>query len=120
MIHFWNSTTGNLLNSIHAGSQVTSIQWSINYKEFVSSHGFPNNQLSVWAYPSLNKIADLPGHDARILNTCLSPDGQTIASSSSDENLKFWKVFESRKGKKKDVIDVEDELSKSYKQMTIR
>jgi cell division cycle protein 20 (cofactor of APC complex) len=116
-IHFWNTTTGGKVNSINTGSQVTSIQWSVEYKEFISSHGFPNNELSVWSYPSLQKIADLPGHDARILNTCISPDGQIIASSSSDENLKFWKVFESRKKK---VASVDDELSLQVGKMTIR
>ncbi|KAJ3260859.1 ubiquitin-protein transferase activating protein [Boothiomyces macroporosus] len=116
MIHFWNTSTSAKVNSIHAGSQVTSIQWSIEYKEFISSHGFPNNHLSIWSYPTLNKIADLPGHDARILNTALSPDGQTVASSASDENLKFWKVFESKKKK----VVVEDELVSQYKKMTIR
>jgi WD40 repeat protein len=119
MIHFWNTSTGAKVNSINTGSQVTSIQWSVEYKELVSSHGFPNNELSIWSYPSLSKIADLPGHDARILNTSLSPDGEMIASSSSDENLKFWKVFESRKGKKKQT-SVEDDLSLRVNNMTIR
>jgi cell division cycle protein 20 (cofactor of APC complex) len=85
----------------------------------VSSHGFPNNHLSIWSYPSLNKIIDLPGHDARILSTSLSPDGQTIASSASDENLKFWKVFETRKGKGKESKDVND-IASSINRMTIR
>jgi cell division cycle protein 20 (cofactor of APC complex) len=129
MIHFWNTTTQGKINSINAGSQVTSIQWSIAYKEFVSSHGYPNNQLSVWSYPSLNKIADLPGHDARILSTALSPDGETVASSASDENLKFWRIFEREKGSKgsKDLskkpgssLDLEEDLLKSYSKLTIR
>ncbi|KAI8896488.1 WD40-repeat-containing domain protein [Globomyces pollinis-pini] len=120
MIHFWNTTSGGKVNSVHAGSQVTSIKWSIEYKEFVSSHGFPNNYLSIWSYPTLNKIADLPGHDSRILHTSLSPDGQTLATTAADENLKFWNVFESRKNKKKAVIDPEEELVGSYRKMTIR
>jgi cell division cycle 20, cofactor of APC complex len=119
-IHFWNATTAGKLNSINTGSQVTSLLWSIEYKEFISSHGFPSNHLSIWSYPTLNKIADLPGHDSRILNTSLSPDGETVVSSSSDENLKFWKVFESRKDKKKKSPNVEDELSSRYSSMTIR
>jgi cell division cycle 20, cofactor of APC complex len=116
MIHFWNTSSDTKVASINAESQVTSIQWSRTYKEFVSSHGFPNNHLSVWSYPSLNKIIDLPGHDARILNTTISPDGQTIASSASDENLKFWKVFENKKKKETEL----DDLSSNIKRMTIR
>lgn len=124
MIHFWNTTTGGKISSIDTGSQVTSIQWSTTYKEFISSQ---DKQLSIWSYPSLNKIADLSGHDARILNTCISPDGETIASSSSDENLKFWKVFERQKGKNKSLqpssgssLDLEEDLMKSYGNMSIR
>ncbi|KAJ3411245.1 ubiquitin-protein transferase activating protein [Chytridiales sp. JEL 0842] len=96
MVHFWNSTTGSKLSSIDTGSQVTSIIWSREYKELVTSHGFPDNQLTIWGYPSLARIVDLPGHDSRILCASMSPDGQTVVTGASDENLKFWKVFERR------------------------
>lgn len=96
-IHFWNSTTGARVNSIDTGSQVTSIKWSQHYKELVSTHGFPNNNLSIWSYPSCTKIVDVVAHDSRVLHATLSPDGQTLATCASDENLKFWKIFESAK-----------------------
>lgn len=93
-IHFWNSTTGARVNSIDTGSQVTSLKWSSTYKEIVSSHGFPENHLSIWSYPSLTKNVDIVAHDSRVLHSALSPDGQTLATCASDENLKFWKIFE--------------------------
>lgn len=93
-IHFWNSTTGARVNSIDTGSQVTSLKWSNTYKEIVSSHGFPDNHLSIWSYPSLTKNVDIVAHDSRVLHSTLSPDGQTLATCASDENLKFWKIFE--------------------------
>ncbi|KAK9454391.1 WD40-repeat-containing domain protein [Dipodascopsis uninucleata] len=93
-IHFWNGTTGARVNSIDTGSQVTSLQWSHNYKEIVSSHGYPDNNLSIWSYPTLVKNGEIQGHDTRILGSALSPDGSTLATVASDENLKFWKVFE--------------------------
>jgi cell division cycle protein 20 (cofactor of APC complex) len=66
----------------------------------LSSHGIPDHQLAIWAYPTLSKVTDIPqAHETRILHSCLSPDGTTVATASSDENLKFWKVFEGRKGK---------------------
>ncbi|KAJ1977046.1 WD repeat-containing protein slp1 [Dimargaris xerosporica] len=95
-IHFWNTTTAARLNSVDTGSQVTSIRWPHEYKELVSSHGFPDNQLTVWNYPALTKVVDIPAHDTRVLHTALSPDGQTLASVSSDENLKFWRIFETK------------------------
>ncbi|KAK9379719.1 WD40-repeat-containing domain protein [Kockiozyma suomiensis] len=93
-IHFWNGTTGARVNTIDAGSQVTSLQWSTSYKEIVSSHGYPDNNLSIWSYPTLVKNGEIQGHDTRILGSALSPDGSTLATVASDENLKFWKVFE--------------------------
>ena len=109
-IHFWNGTTGARLNSIDTGSQVTSLKWSTGYKEIVSCHGFPDNHLSVWHYPSLFKQVDIPAHEARVLHSALSPDGQVLATAASDENLKFWKVFEQsgdkrRKGQQ-DLLDM--------------
>ncbi|KAH6581633.1 hypothetical protein BASA60_002339 [Batrachochytrium salamandrivorans] len=126
MVHFWNTTSTGKVSSFNTGSQVTSIIWSREYKELLTSHGFPNNHLSIWSYPSLNKIADLSGHDSRVLHTAISPDGQTVASTASDENLKFWKAFESRKGKTtqskrgSSADDVDEALTKTYSRMTIR
>ncbi|KAI9346404.1 WD40-repeat-containing domain protein [Zopfochytrium polystomum] len=97
-IHFWNTQTGAKLSSVDTGSQVTAILWSHRNREFLSTHGFPQNQLSVWNYPSLTKVIDIPGHDSRILHAALSPDGETVASVASDENMKFWKVFAKKKG----------------------
>ena len=109
-IHFWNGTTGARLNSIDSGSQVTSLRWSTAYKEIVSCHGFPDNHLSVWHYPSLVKQVDIPAHDSRVLHSTLSPDGQVLATAASDENLKFWRVFEQSGDKKRrgqeDLMDM--------------
>ncbi|GAA6021912.1 hypothetical protein JCM11491_004791 [Sporobolomyces phaffii] len=94
-IHFWNTTQSARLNSLVTPSQVTSLRWNPHAKELLSSHGVPDHHLSVWSYPSLEKIADIPhAHQTRILHSCVSPDGTTVATASSDEDLKFWKVFD--------------------------
>ena len=69
-------------------------------KEILSSHGIPDHNLTLYGYPSLTRVADVPqAHETRILHSCLGPDGTTVATASSDENLKFWKVFEAGRGK---------------------
>lgn len=89
-LHFWNTTTSARLNSLTTNSQVTSIIWNPHSREFISSHGLPDCQLSVWSYPGLSKIADInQAHDTRVLHSTLSPDGCTVATASSDENLKY-------------------------------
>ncbi|KAF4548444.1 WD domain-containing protein 49 [Elsinoe fawcettii] len=98
MIHFWNTTSGARVNSIDTGSQVTSLRWSPQYKEIVSSSGFPDNSLSIWSYPTLVKNVEIPAHESRVLHSCLSPDGQILATAAADESLKFWKVFEKKAG----------------------
>lgn len=97
-IHFWNTTSGARVNSIDTGSQVTSLRWSLGYKELVSSSGFPDNSLSIWSYPSLVKNVEIPAHESRVLHSALSPDGQMLATAAADESLKFWKVFEKKAG----------------------
>lgn len=80
-IHFWNTTTGARTNSIDTGSQVTSLRWSNHYRELVSSSGFPDNSLSIWSYPTLVRNVEIPAHETRVLHSCLSPDGQMLATT---------------------------------------
>ena len=97
-IHFWNTTSGARVNSIDTGSQVTSLRWSPHYREIVSSSGFPDNSLSIWSYPTMVRNVQIPAHESRVLHSCLSPDGQMLATAAADESLKFWKVFEKKAG----------------------
>lgn len=80
-IHFWNTTTGARTNSIDTGSQVTSLQWSTHHKEIASCSGFPDNSISIWSYPTLVKHTEIPAHESRVLHSCLSPDGQMMATA---------------------------------------
>ncbi|ESQ37523.1 hypothetical protein EUTSA_v10002840mg, partial [Eutrema salsugineum] len=92
-IKLWNNRTGACLNSIDTGSQVSSLLWSKNERELLSSHGFTQNQLTLWKYPSMVKMAELTGHTSRVLYMAQSPDGCTVASAAGDETLRFWNVF---------------------------
>ncbi|KAJ1462366.1 WD40-repeat-containing domain protein [Pelagophyceae sp. CCMP2097] len=92
-IKFWNAHTGALLNSVDTGSQVCALLWSRHHKELVSSHGFSQNQLCLWRYPSMQKVCELTGHTARVLHLAQSPDGRTVVSAAADETLRFWSVF---------------------------
>lgn len=100
-IRFWNVGSGNCLSSIDTHSQVCSILWSKEYKEIVSSHGYAQNQLTVWKYPSMVKVTELTGHSCRVLHMAMSPDGQTVVSAAADETLRIWKCFATDPAKKK-------------------
>ncbi|PSN71727.1 WD40 repeat-like protein [Corynespora cassiicola Philippines] len=121
-IYFWNTTTGARVNHIPTDSQVTSLRWSTHYKEIVSSGGFPDNSLSIWSYPSGVKNMEIPAHESRVLHSCLSPDGQMLATAAADESLKFWKVFEKKPGQPSIVAagSASTKSAGASKQMTIR
>ena len=83
-------------------SQVCSLLWSKNDRELLSSHGFSENQLCLWKYPTMTKIKELTGHTARVLHLASNADGSLVCSAAADETLRFWKVFgEPRRTKSK-------------------
>lgn len=47
------------------------------------------------SYPSLEKVTEIrDAHDARVLNSAVSPNGDLIVTNSGDENIKFWRIWE--------------------------
>ncbi|XP_076837495.1 cell division cycle protein 20 homolog isoform X2 [Brachyhypopomus gauderio] len=99
-IRIWNVNSGSCINAWDTCSQVSSLLFAPNYKELVSGHGFAHDKIFIWKYPSLAKVTELEGHDGRILNMALSPDGSTVASISADETIRLWKCFEKDPSKK--------------------
>jgi cell division cycle protein 20 (cofactor of APC complex) len=102
-IKFWNVNTGGCVNRVDAKSQVSSLLWNKEHREIISGHGFADNQLSIWSYPTLQKVQDLTGHSERVLSMAMSPDGSTVVSAAADETLRFWKCFASEPKSKKKV-----------------
>lgn len=98
-IRFWNTQTASALNCVDTGSQVCNLCWSKNINELVSTHGYSQNQIVVWRYSSMSKVATLTGHTLRVLYLAMSPDGQTIVTGAGDETLRFWNVFPGPKTK---------------------
>jgi len=92
-IKFWNSNTGAVLNSIDTHSQVCALQWNPHERELLSSHGYSQNQLCLWKYPTMVKMAEFNGHSARVLHMATSPDGTSVVSAAADETLRFWRAF---------------------------
>jgi len=92
-IRFWNALSGTALSKVDTGSQVCNLAWSQNCNEIVSTHGYSLNQIVVWKYPNMSKVATLTGHTYRVLYLAMSPDGSTVVTGAGDETLRFWQVF---------------------------
>lgn len=108
-IKFWNCDSEKLLKNHETDSQVSSLIWNRFENEILSSHGYLNNQISLWKYPKMQNVIELKGHMNRILQMCESPDGETVVSAGADETLRFWKVFE-----KKEKKEYKDEMEETY------
>lgn len=94
-IRFFNTSTGMPISQVDTGSQVCNLMFSTNSPELVSTHGYSQNQIVIWKYPSMNSAATLTGHTMRVLYLAMSPDGQTIVTGAGDETLRLWNVFPS-------------------------
>jgi len=112
-IKFWNASSGALLNSVDTGSQVCALQWSPFEKELLSSHGFAENQLCLWKYPTMSKMKEFKGHTSRVLHMATSPDGSMVCSGAADETLRFWNIFASEGKKKSEGTAMGGSLSNS-------
>jgi len=117
MIRFWNSSTGACLNAVDTHSQVCALQWARHNKELVSSHGYSHNQLILWKYPSMVKVAELTGHTSRVLHMAQSPDGTTVVTAAADETLRFWKILSGGEASKKERAAAKESILNS---MSIR
>ncbi|KAJ4306328.1 substrate-specific activator of APC-dependent proteolysis [Collariella sp. IMI 366227] len=92
-IIFHDTLRGTVRNDIDTGSQVCNLMWSKNSNELVSTHGYIQNNLVVWKYPSMTRVASLTGHTYRVLYLAMSPDGTQVVTGAGDETLRFWEVF---------------------------
>jgi cell division cycle protein 20 (cofactor of APC complex) len=107
-LRFWNTHTGQCLHAVDTKSQVCGVMWSRCGTELVSSHGYSENQLTLWKYPSLKRIADLNGHTSRVLHLSMSPDGQMVVSAAGDETIRFWRCFAAPENSASRKSDAED------------
>ncbi|KAK3940704.1 quinon protein alcohol dehydrogenase-like superfamily [Diplogelasinospora grovesii] len=105
-IIFHDTVRGTVVNEIDTGSQVCNLAWSKNSNEIVSTHGYSQNQIVVWKYPSMTQVVSLTGHTYRVLYLAMSPDGRTVVTGAGDETLRFWNVFGKRPGLREDSSDI--------------
>jgi len=113
-IKFWNTLVGNgnMIQEIDTGSQVCNLAWSKNSNEIVSTHGYSQNQIVVWKYPSMQQVVSLTGHTYRVLYLAMSPDGSVIVTGAGDETLRFWNCFGKEKDKNRpiSILDPSDQI----------
>ncbi|TVU30193.1 hypothetical protein EJB05_21803, partial [Eragrostis curvula] len=121
-IRFWNTATNTQLTCIDTGSQVCNLVWSKSLNELVSTHGYTQNQINVWRYPTMAKVATLTGHTDRVLYLAISPDGQNVVTGAGgdDEALRFWNLFPPTKSQSSDRLSCPGSTSSARSYIRIR
>jgi cell division cycle protein 20 (cofactor of APC complex) len=47
----------------------------------------------------MERVAEIrDAHDSRVLFSCVGPAGDVVCTGAGDENLKFWRVWDSKSG----------------------
>jgi cell division cycle 20-like protein 1 (cofactor of APC complex) len=101
-----------LLRDQHFESQITGIVCSPISEQFVTTHGFLENDIRSWnLHDSSQPTAIFEGHVNRVIYYTLSPDGTHLLTGSGDETLKFWHVFEASSTKRN------SKLSETYQEI---
>ncbi|CAK4123035.1 unnamed protein product [Aphanomyces euteiches] len=90
-IKCWNTRTGMLLHSTQTHAQVSALVWSCSHKELLSAHGFQSPAMTLWSYPSMQKVKSLSTRSGRILS--LTTNGSHIISWCSEGTLRQWDIF---------------------------
>lgn len=97
-IRIFNTETLEFVNEINTGSQVSSVLYNSNDKTLVSSHGYIDNNLSIWS-SSFEKIHDVK-NEGRILSLCKNKKSTIFLSACADGKLKFWNLSDEKSIKK--------------------
>ena len=103
-IKFWNTNTGAMLNSVDTHCKCARCSGTRTNESFCRRTVTAKNQLCLWKYPTMTKMAEMTGHQARVLHMAQSPDGTTVVSAAADETLRFWRCFDNAAEKTKKVI----------------
>ena len=74
------------------GVQVCALQWNPHEREILSSHGFSQNQLCLWKYPSLAKVGEFKGHSARVLHMAQARPQLSISERNGCSELQMSAV----------------------------
>lgn len=100
-IHNNNNIDNNFnlkpIKTIDTGSQVCNIHWNYINNEIITTHGYSLNQIIIWNYPTMNKIATLIGHTMRVLYLAANPSNDSIATGAGDNTLRLWSISSTSK-----------------------
>ena len=98
----WQISTGEQMYQIENDAPVWSIAIAPDSQSFITGGGLGGTQtqlnqpLKQWDLASGQLLQTFAGHDKAVRSVAISPDGQTLASGSTDETIKLWDLASGR------------------------
>ena len=94
-IKIWDVVTGKLVNNLAvppvAGGGIKTM--AISRDGLTLAYGMSgNSRIEIWDLRRRQRLYTLEGHLAGVNAIAISPDGETLASSSGDRTLKLWSL----------------------------
>jgi cell division cycle 20-like protein 1 (cofactor of APC complex) len=92
MLKTWNLNSLEMVDEVFTGAQICDLVYSKQHKEILVGLGGDINSIDLFNIGNMEKVGRLEGHDMRVLNLDLSPDGLEMISISPDETMRFWEM----------------------------
>ena len=119
-LKIWNIISNKCELEKNTNSQICELLYNSKNDEVISSHGFCSNNITVWKKKGLKKIAELKGHEQRVLDIAFSPNKNMIISASSDSSIRFWELFKKNQFSLKKKIKIKRSGKKIRKKLRIK
>ena len=94
-IKIWNYSTNSLIKSVDTGSQICNLVFNENMGEVISTHGYSKNEICIWKYDTMERIACFPAHMKRVIYSTISPCAKYLLTGAADESIKMWDLTSS-------------------------
>ena len=93
-VKLWGLPTGNVLWHLDPGVTPSFVMlWTPDGKSLITSG--PENTLKVWDVATRNERLVLKGHESRVEDATLSPDGKLLAADSG-ETARLWDLTDGK------------------------
>ncbi len=99
-LKLWNITTLVNISEVDTNSQICNMIFSKDRNQFVTTQGDNRNEIYLWNQDTMNIIHGFQAHQNKVIYLTQSPDGESIATGSGDQSIKFWKIFLKNEEKK--------------------